>query len=158
MGVHPVSDQVGQPGVHLLGALGELAEQAGRDAVDVAVALDHWSPGDAETARQLGPQGRGVDPADGALLALQEPGVERQPLAGGVLHLGGHDGVGVQLGIGAAAGVLAEQRDGQASGVDLLDAVLPPPGHRPVVLEPVDGSHHSGVVGGQHLGSHERVR
>jgi hypothetical protein len=155
--VDPVGHQLGQPGLDLLGALGELVEQARRDALDVAVALDHRPPHHAEPCGQLGAEGRGVDPADGALLALQEPSVERQPLAGGVLDLGGHDGVGVQLGIGAAAGVLAEQRHGEALGVDLIDAVLAPPGHRPVLLEPVEGGHHGGVVGGQDLGSYEGI-
>ena len=37
-------------------------------------------PLDAEPAGELGPEGGVVDPADRALLVLQEPGVERQPL------------------------------------------------------------------------------
>ena len=54
-------------------------------------------PGDAEAVGELGAQGGVVDPADRALLLLEEPGVERQPPPGRVLDLGRDDGVGVQL-------------------------------------------------------------
>ena len=98
MGLGPGGHQLAQSGVDLLGALRELLQKRARDAGDVGVALAHRSPGNAEAGGELGPQGRGVDPADAALLALQEPGVEGQPLPGEVLRLGGDDGVGVELG------------------------------------------------------------
>ena len=72
--------------------------------------------------------------------ALQEPGVEGQPAPGGVLDLCGDDGVAVQLGIGSPAGVLTEHGHGQALGIDLVDTVRPPPGHRPMPLDQVIAS------------------
>jgi len=43
-------------------------------------------------------------------------------------------------------------------GVDLVHALPSPAGHRTMALEPLQGGLHGDVVGGQHLGPHERVR
>lgn len=114
-------------------------------------------PAESEAGGQLGAEGGVVDPADGALLLLEEASVEREPAAGRVLDLGADHGVGVQLRIDGAGGVLAEHRHGQALGVDLEDAVLPPPGDRPMDLEPVERRQHGGVMSGEHLGPHPGV-
>ncbi len=87
---------------------------------DVGVAADHRPPLHAEAAGELGAEGGAVDPADAALLALQEPGIERQPPAGGVLDLAGDDRVGVQLRVHRPRRVLTEHRHRQALGVDLV--------------------------------------
>ncbi|HET7488684.1 MAG TPA: hypothetical protein VFJ85_12200, partial [Acidimicrobiales bacterium] len=155
--LHPGSHQLGQLRLNLLGPLGELLHQRVGQAHDVAVAVGHRPPRHAQAGAQLGAQGRGVHPADAALLALQEPGVEGQPLAGGVLDLGHHEGVAVQLGVGGPARVLAEHRHRHALGVHLVDAVGPPPGERAVALEPRQGGGGGCVAGGQHLGPHEGV-
>ncbi len=128
-----------------------------RDAGEVGVALGDFAPPQPEARRELGAQRRGVDPADAALLVLQEPGVEGQPVASGVLDLGHDEGVGVQLWIRASAGVLSEDRHDKTLGVELEDAVGAPAGHRAVTGEPGQGGVHRAVVGGGDLGAHEGV-
>lgn len=110
---HPPGHQLAQALLHLGGPGREHPEHLGGDALDVGVAVGDRSPVHAQAGGQLRAQGRRIDPADAALLALQEPGIEGQPAAALVLDLGHHDGVGVQLGVGGAAGVLAEQGHGQ---------------------------------------------
>ena len=107
----PGGHQLGGLGFHLLGPLGEEPSGILRHACKFGVPLGGRAPGHPETPGQLGSQGSGVDPADRALLPLEKPGVEGQPLPRRVLHLGRDDGVRVQLGIGTAAGVLAEESD-----------------------------------------------
>lgn len=117
------------------------------------MALDDGSPRRAETAGELGAERGGVDPADGPLLVLQPPGVEREPRAGRVLDLRPDHGVGVELGVGRPAGVLSEEGDGEAAGVDLIHTVLPSAGDGSVALEPVERGHDGVVVRGEHLGT-----
>ena len=77
---------------------------------------DTGSHCDAEAVGELGSEGGVVDPADRALLVLQEPGIQREPPAGRVLDLRRDHRVGVQLRIDGPGGVLAEHRDGRPRG------------------------------------------
>jgi hypothetical protein len=78
----PASHQLPQLVVDLSRPLGKLGHQLIGDADDVRVAVDDRTPSDAEADGELGPQGGVVDPADAALLVLEEPGIQRQPRAG----------------------------------------------------------------------------
>ena len=155
----PAGDQLVVLGLDLGAALREhVAQVLGYDGqVDEATFLV-GPPVDAEAAGQLGSEGGVVDPADGGLLLLQEPGVQREPPPGRVLDLGRDDGVRMELGVDGAGGVLAEQGRGDAAGVDLVDAVGAPPGDRPVCLEPAERRVDGGFVGSEHLGPHPRIR
>jgi hypothetical protein len=106
----PATHQLTKLVVDLRRSLGELGHQLIGDADHVGVAIDHRAPSDTEAGGHLGAQGGVVDPADAALLVLEEPGIQRQPRARRVLDLGPDHRVGVQLRIGGAARVLAEQR------------------------------------------------
>ena len=114
-------------------------------------------PGDTETSGQLGSEGGVVYPADGALLLLEEPGIQRQPPPGRVLHLRCNDGVGVELRVDRPRRVLPEQRSDDAFGVDLVDAVSSPSSHGTLRLEPAERSINRSVMCGEHLSPHERV-
>src|SRR5690606_22834518 len=123
---------------YLGAALGEGVAHLGGDAGEVGLASSHVAPLDAEAVGELAAQGGVVDPADGALLVLEEAGVEGEPSAGRVLDLGRDQGVGVQLGVDRPGGVLAEQGGRRASGVDLVGAVSASSGDGTVLLEPVE--------------------
>ena len=157
VGVGPTPDVKREQGLDLGAALGEQLPQLRPDAGDVGMAVDNRVPADAEAGGELGAEGGVVDPADGALLVLEKARVEGEPAATAVLHLGPDEGVRVQLGIDAAAGVLAEQRHGQALGVDLVHAVGADAGDRAVALEPAERRGDRGVVGGEHLGPHPGI-
>ena len=70
------------------GALGELLQQLDRDTGDLGLTLDDLTEGDAVPVRELGTQHRLIQTAEGALVMLQYPGVQRQPAAIIGLHLG----------------------------------------------------------------------
>jgi len=156
--VGPCPEQVGELALDL-GAPGrEQVTHRFGNAGGVGLPAVEWLPAESEARGELGTEGGVVDPADGALLLLEEASIEREPAAGRVLDLGADYGMGVQLRIDGAGGVLAEHSHGQAPGVDLEDAVLPPTGERPVDLEPVERRQDRSVMGGEHLGPHPRVR
>jgi hypothetical protein len=92
-------DLVGQRGVDLGGALREHLKQFGGHAGDLGLAILDRSPCDAVAVAQLGPQHRLVEPADGALVALEVAGVQRHPLPVRSAHLGRDNDVGVDLGV-----------------------------------------------------------
>jgi hypothetical protein len=65
--------------------------------------------------------------------------------------------VGVQLRIGGPTRVLVEQRRHQPLGIDLVDAISAPSGHRAVAFQPIQRRVDGGVMGGGHLGVHPGV-
>jgi hypothetical protein len=156
--VAPPADQLGELGFDLTLPLRQDPPHTRGDAGQVPGAVRVGLPGDAEAVGELGPEGSVVDPADRALLAHQEPGVERQPPPSRVLHLRRDHRVAVQLGIDRPGRVLAEHRHGQALGVDLMDTVGAPAGDRAVGLQPPERGVDPGVMGGQDLSLHEPVR
>ncbi len=83
----PSSDQLAQLRVDLSAALAEQLPQPVGHAAQVTDPVLTLDPLDAEPHRQLGAQGGVVDPADRALLVLQESGIEGQPASRVVLDL-----------------------------------------------------------------------
>ena len=154
----PPVDQLADLDVDLGAALREHRPHPVGDGGEVGLAAVDGVPGDTESVGELGAQGGVVDPADGSLLVLQEPGIQRQPPAVDVLDLGGDDGVGVQLRVHRPRRVLTEQRRCDALGVDLVDPVAAPAGDRPMRLEPPERGVDCGVVSGEDLGAHPPVR
>ena len=154
----PPGDQLAVLSFDLDAAFREDVAEFLRDGGEVdEAALLVGPPVDVQTGGQLGPERGVVDPSDGGLVLLEEPGVERQPPPGRVLDLGRDDGVGMELRVDGAGRVLAEQRGGDPTGVDLVDAVGASPGDRPVVLEPPERRVHRCLVSSEHLGPHPRI-
>ena len=108
-----VVELVGQRLVDVGGPLREHVEELVGDAGDLGLTVDDRAPVDTETVGELGAQDRLVEAAEHPLVPLQVAGVERQPATVRRLHLGGDDGVGVDLWIVGPRRRLAERRHRQ---------------------------------------------
>jgi hypothetical protein len=153
--VGPAGDQLGKLGLDLPGPLREHLRQRLRDADQIRLpgAVGHGLPIQAEPAGQLRAQRRVVHPGQRLLLLLQPPGIQGQPHAGAVLDLGRDDRMGVQPRVRRAAGVLAEDPDGEATGVDLVESPGAAASDQAVALNPCQRGVDRGVLGGGDLGA-----
>jgi hypothetical protein len=77
--VDPAAQHLGQAGLDLLGALRELLAQPLGHVDQVGLAALELTPGQPEAGGELRPEGGVVEPADGALLSLQQVSVEGEP-------------------------------------------------------------------------------
>ncbi len=134
-----------------VGARREGREHVLGNTVDLGDSIDRLTPPHAKAAGQLGAQAGVVDGAEGALIELDGPGVERQPSAVWRPHpIGDHD-VRVKLGIERPTRVLAEDRGDDPLGVEHGDLAVDAVAGVGMTLDPVDHHGHGGVMGVEDL-------
>ena len=138
---------------HLGGADRELGEERLGHVADLGDAVLRRVPHHTETLRQLGSQTSVVERRQGALVALDEAGVEGEPTTVGRLHTVGDHEVGVELRVERPAGVLAEHRRDDPLGVDDGDLAADPVAGVGVTFDPSGERSDRGVVGVEHLAS-----
>jgi hypothetical protein len=130
----------------------ERAQHRSRDPVDLRHPVTRRMPRHAEPARQFGAQVRLIQKPGGALMPIQQAGVERAPSA---VDTAGHvrdQHVRVDLRITGPRRAMTERCGDQTGGVDLVHAVAAAASERRGAFEIPDRGHDRRVVRRDRLG------
>lgn len=101
----------------ITGSLRELGQHLAVDSIDLGDPVLRLVPGDAEAAGQLRSEVGVIQGRQGALVDLDGASIESQPPTIGRPNPVGDHGVGVELRVELAAGLLTEQRNHNPLGI-----------------------------------------
>ena len=139
------------------GALGKLGQHVTIDVGDLGDAVLGLLPADTETAGQLRTQVGVIERGEGPLVEFDGAGVQSKPPTVRNGHPIGNHGVGVQLRVEFAAGVLTEHTHHDSLGIHRHHlAVVPHPGVG-MGFDPLKHRLHRALVSLHHLMAHLRL-
>ena len=124
----------------------ECLQHSRRHPVDLRRALLHRPPSHAEACSEFVAERGLVEEARGSRMRVDEPPIERRPLAVGSLDEVGDQDVRVQLRIPRATGPMQERGGSQPVAADPRATASAPPGDRERALEVLERVDHGSLV------------